>query len=105
MNGNMKCLEHDNANLFVDLCDFNQQNQHWMFAFYNPKVDLNFKPILTSAKIVAMNANLSLSDEPLEFLIPPATTANRAQIVEIEKEEIPLESASHSLTDEYPTPK
>ena len=105
MNGNMKCLEHDNANLFVDLCDFNLQNQHWMFAFYNPKVDLNFKPILTSAKIVAMNANLSLSDEPLEFLIPPATTVNRAQIVEIEKEEIPLESASHSLTDEYPTPK
>ena len=76
-----------------------------MFALYNPKVDLNFKPILTSAKIVAMNANLSLSDEPLEFVIPPATTVNRAQIVEIEKEKIPLESASHSLTDKYPTPK
>ena len=52
-----------------------------------------------------MNANLSFSDEPLEFLLPPATTVNRAQIVEVEKEEIPLESASHSLPDEYPTPK
>ena len=28
MNGNMKCLEHNNANLFVDLYDFNLQNQH-----------------------------------------------------------------------------
>ena len=96
MNGNMKSLEHDNANLFVGLCDFNLQNQHWMFAFYNPKVDSYIKPILTSARIVAMRANLSLSSEPLEFSLPPISTTNHAQFVEIPKSHLPLESASHS---------
>ena len=70
MNQNTRCLEHDNANLFLDLCDFNLQNQHWKFAFYNPDMDTKFKPILTSAQIITMKTFPFINREQLEFLLP-----------------------------------
>ena len=91
MNRNMRCLEHDNANVFLDMCDFNLQNQHWKFAFYNPQVDNQFKAILTSAQIVTMHTNPSVTTEQLEFLLPTTITNNQENL----NDRFPVQSTTH----------
>ena len=73
------------------MCDFNLQNQHWKFAFYNPQVDNQFKAILTSARIVTMHTNPSVTTEQLEFLLPTTITNNQENL----NDRFPVQSTTH----------
>ena len=70
MNGNMKCLENDKGDLILGMCNTKVKSKQWMFQFYNPKVELLYQHMLTSARIIAMHANFSLEDKPFREELP-----------------------------------